>query len=334
MTSNFDKLVSEGDFDPLDSLLRMAQWPDDAPDPLDELLRLARWPEPAAESGDDWRQQMVRWQSRTHAGDVHAKSPRELAATVGRKAVRTAWVIAGSLVAVVFAALTLYSIRLVSERLSMDTITKVVPDLTPQASISTSAPHDRDFPLPEVREVLPDAALFQDTSITREELYQRMQRARYQLRTRLEDQNPVDQILTLRIAEPDGDLQELVQPLLDHRAEHERRLLERFSSFSGGRASAAMEVLSCIGSDASLPLLMQLSRQPATHVAAVRALLKLAEPRMLVRLAQNEPDYALREEIVAALRTRGDEQRLVFILAEQGEYSCLKPGLEFWQSEQ
>jgi len=79
-----------------------------------------------------------------------------------------------------------------------------------------------------------------------------------------------------------------------------------------------------------VPLVLQLSRNPATHAPAVRALLRIADTRMLARFALNESDPELQEEITAALRARGDKQTLFFVLAVQGEYSCLESGSDLW----
>jgi hypothetical protein len=145
------------------------------------------------------------------------------------------------------------------------------------------------------------------------------------------DGDVIDRLLAQRIADPDGDLQDLSQPLLAERAQCEARLLERFNTFAGAQEAAAIELLSCVGSEASVPLLMQLSHKPATHAPAVRALLKIAGTKTLARLAFNEWNPDLREEITAALRARGDEQTAVFVLATQGEQSCSKPGSASWQ---
>ncbi len=149
--------------------------------------------------------------------------------------------------------------------------------------------------------------------------YQRMLRARRQARASSEGEDAIDRIVAQRIANPDGDLQELVQPLLADRAECERRLLERFHTFADEQEAAAIEVLGSVGGEASLPLVRQLSFRPATHAPAIRALLKIADTTLLARLAFNEADPDLRKEIAAALRARGDTQTLVFVLAVQGE---------------
>ena len=75
-----------------------------------------------------------------------------------------------------------------------------------------------------------------------------------------------------------------MQPLLAERAECEQRLLERFRALDDERASAAIELLGCVGSEASVPLVLQARVNPATHAPAVRTLSKIADARMLAWL--------------------------------------------------
>jgi hypothetical protein len=297
---------------------------------LDKVLRMARWPEPAADSLSRLRRQIARWQSQ-RAADPQPQ----------RKQRRMAWAVAGSVaVAALLMALTLVSLRLLGDRSSVDVPANVARDLPPEVPSPAATAADRDARPTDARETSPEATILQDTLtaanppvLTRPlppgERYQRMFRARRWPRA-AESTDPIDRIVAQRAADPDGDLQQLVEPLLDDRAESERRLLERFHTFAGERATAAIELLGCVGSEASLPLLQQLSCRPPTHAPALRVLLKIADPRLLARLALNESDPELREEITAALRARGDKQTLVFVLADQGEYSCLRSGSDWW----
>ena len=155
--------------------------------------------------------------------------------------------------------------------------------------------------------------------------------ARYRIGLPSDGGDVIDQLLVQRIAEPDGDLQELVEPLLADRAHYEGRLLERFQTFSGEQELAAIELLSCIGSDACVPLLLRLSHRAATRVPAIHALLRTADTRTLTWLALREWNPDLREEITAALRARGDEQAVAFVLATQGERSWSTLGSDSWQ---
>ncbi len=322
MKSDSNKRAADGDVDPLDELLRSAQWPDDASDPLDQLLRMAQWPEPAVDSLPHWRQQMAGWRSRPAADPVSARPKREASPARQRQRRRMAWALVGSAsVAAFFMAMTLWISGLPGDKSSASLPTKVARDLAPKAPPSIGTSERRDFRPIDAMETFPAAAVFQSP----EELYLRMSRARNQVWALPKDEDAIDRILAQRIAEPGGNLEDLVQPLLAERAECEQRLLERFRALDDERASAAIELLGCVGSEASVPLVLQARVNPATHAPAVRTLSKIADARMLAWLALDESDPDLRDEITAALRVRGDKQTLVFVLAVQGEYSCLVP---------
>jgi hypothetical protein len=142
----------------------------------------------------------------------------------------------------------------------------------------------------------------------------------------------IDSLLARRIVEPNGDLEELVQPFLLRRAEFEQRLLGRFGTFLGEEEPAAIDLLGCLGGEASVPLLMHESLKPATHAAAVRALLRIADTPTLGRLVRREWDADLREEILAALRSRDDKQIVVSVLITdtEGDQSCLDFRSDSW----
>jgi hypothetical protein len=139
----------------------------------------------------------------------------------------------------------------------------------------------------------------------------------------------IDHIIARRIADPDGNLEELVQPLMARQAVFERRMLARFSTFLGERETAAVELLGWLGSETSLPLLRHERYKPSAHVAAVRALIQLADDRMLARLERQEWDADLREEIAAELRSRNDRQIETSTLFK-GDQSCIETGSDSW----
>ena len=136
----------------------------------------------------------------------------------------------------------------------------------------------------------------------------------------------IHQFLARRLVQPDSDLEQLAEPLCDRHHEIERRLLQCFGRLSGEQQSAAIELLGCVGSEASVPLLMRLRHKPSTHEPAVRVLIKLADGRTLSRLLRSESDPVLRVEIAAALYTKNDQQTLRFVLASEGDMSCREPG--------
>jgi hypothetical protein len=139
----------------------------------------------------------------------------------------------------------------------------------------------------------------------------------------------LDRMLAERTIEPSGDLQQWAEPLMAERAEFERLLLDRFDIFTGEQQTAAIELLGCIGGEASVPRLLYCSHKPAAHAPAIRALLRIADTRTLAWLAGDELDPGLQEEIMAALSSGAEEQSPVFALSNEGVGPCFKCGLQF-----
>jgi hypothetical protein len=318
------------DADPLDALLRLAQWPDDDPDPLNQLLRVAQWPEPPADPVRDRRYLYARL-SLVDSSD-------------GRRKRTKVFAVAGlTAVAVSLMVLLLWSARVARDRSATHVATTSDHDVAPHVSKlepgATTA--DRTFrptlaqaPSPKAEVERATAPEISPSTISRAmapgELRLRMLLARSRARSSSEADELIHGFLAHRVAEPDGDLEGLIQPLLARRAELEQRLLGQFHRFAGEQQSAAIELLGRLGGRASMPLLLQLRLRPSTHVVAVRALLNIADARTLARLALTEGDLVLRKEITAALRDRGDRQTLSFVLATEGERPCLEPDLESW----
>ena len=299
--------------DSLDELLRSALWPDDASDPLDRLLRLAQWPEPAAGSLPDVRQ-IAR----------QARRKRTLA-------------LGGAAAAVLLLAAALWNLRNPAEDSPPGFAKTVVADALPPPirRSGTARSGDRAMdgprsisaaasPAPSVADDEPSQALpFGEVRL-------RMIRARNGGRATSKEEAAIDSLLARRIVEPDGDLEELAQPFLLRRAEFEQRLLGRFGTFVGEEEPAAIDLLGCLGGEASVPLVMHESLKPATHAAAVRALLRIADTPTLARLVRREWDAELREEILAALRSRDDKQEVVSVLITEGDQSCLDFRSDSW----
>ena len=251
----------------LDDLLKTAQWPDRDSDPLDKLLRTARWPEANAEASRLWQW----WRDQQHFRHV-----------VDLRKVKWRNVTFAALAAAVTASFIVLTVWNKQPSRSKPVVAE------PAIVAGNSAPKPI---VPAATSAHVDSFNFaagpRRIFTTRpEDIIEQMQLARSQALTRLapESDDPIDQILAQRIAEPDGDLQELAEPLLADREDSERHLLERLQTFTGERAVAATELLGCIGSEVSLPYLMRLSRMPQTHEPAVRALLKLADTRILRNL--------------------------------------------------
>ena len=85
--------------------------------------------------------------------------------------------------------------------------------------------------------------------------------------------------------------------------ERDRRWYEIRKS-KGRRRVAAVRLLGRVGTPSSVPFLHQLTRVPDLHDAGVRALVGLADPETLARLATVETDTALRRDLVCALLKR------------------------------
>jgi hypothetical protein len=266
-------------------LLCRAQWPDDDSDPLDRLLRAAQWPEMVEKSSPDVRRIGLR-----------RKRKRILA-------------VAGAAAAAVFiAAVAIWAARNFGQESAGGSWIVETP---PVIAVTGENPRKVPRPLPSQEERL------------------RLILEQVRARTAADDAE-IDRIIARRVAEPEGDLAELVQPLTARRAELEQRLLARVKVLLGEREAAAVDLLGSLGSEASLPLLRRERLKPSTHVVAVRALVKLADSRTLARLERQEWDDDLREEISEALRSRRDTQTTVSTLFTEGDQSCPERQSDFW----
>ena len=106
----------------------------------------------------------------------------------------------------------------------------------------------------------------------------------------------LERIVAGRVAEPGGDLRALTRPLLAQRAEYERRLLECFRNLNVAPRMAALNVLGCIGSEASTPLVLYASLHPSLHQPAIRAMIEIGDAETLARLTPKEADAELQNE--------------------------------------
>ena len=266
-----------------------------ARDSLDELLRSAQWPDDAADPLDRLLH-MAQWPELVGNSlpDV-----RRIVRRTKRKRILTA---VGAAAAVLFAAVAFRAALHVGDKPAGGTR----PAEAPQAK---SAVDDQ----PKTVSQLPPR-----------EVRLRMILEQVREKTAADDKT-LDCVIAGRIAEPGGDLEELVQPLMPRRAELEQRLLERFTMFVGEREPAAVELLGCLGGETSLPLLKRERFKPATHAAAIRALLNLADSETLARLERQELDVGLREEIAADLQSRGEKQTTASsLIFDKGDQSCLE----------
>jgi hypothetical protein len=262
---------------------------------LEELLRSAQWPDDAADPLDHLLR-MAQWP------EPVGNSLPDVRRIVRRKRRKKILAAVAAAAAVLFAAVAFRAARHIGDK----SASGARPPAAPQARLAADdQPKTASQPLPP------------------REVRLRMILEQVQEKTAADDE-AIDRIIARRIAEPDGDLGELVQPLMSRRAEFEQRLLERFNMFLGEREPAAVELLGCLGSETSLPLLKRERSKSSTHAAAVRALLNLADSESLAQLEREEWDAGLRDEVTAALQARDDKQTTAStVIFEKGDQSCL-----------
>jgi hypothetical protein len=271
---------------------------------LDELLRVAHWPDEASDPLDgllrlaQWPEPGERLLPNVRRIDRHRTRMRIVAAI-------------GVAAAVLLAAVAIWTAP-DSGGKSSDGVPNTAAVLPPSAAQAIADDPKSVAPSLQPREVRLRA------------IFEQVRRV-----SAAEDES-IDRIVAQRVAEPDGDLEELVQPLLPRRADVEQRLLRRFSTFVGPRESAAVELLGRLGSKASLPLLMCERFKPATHAAAIYALLELADARTLARLEDDEWDDDLRQEIADAAQSQESPQRTTSTLFTQGDQSCVECRSDYW----
>jgi len=135
-------------------------------------------------------------------------------------------------------------------------------------------------------------------------------------------------VIEARLAEPAGDLSDLVGPLLAERAHHEMTLLWHMQSAqSAARRKVAIELLGWVGSDRAVPVLLEASRHGEFHAPATRALARLADSELVGRLAQAESDTTLQQELLAELFARRDGRSLAVFLASVRDRSTFDSAL-------
>ncbi len=265
-----------------------------ADDSLDELLRSAKWPDDASDPLNRLLL-MAEWP------ELVGNPLPDVRRIVRRKTRKKILAAVGAAAAVVFAAVAFR----VAWHAGDSSAGGTRPPEAPQAELAVD-----------------------DLSKTVSQLPSREVRLRMILeqireKSAAEDET-IDRIVALRIADPDGDLSELVQPLLARRAEFEQRILARFGTFIGERESVAVELLGCLGGETSLPLVLNERLKPSVHAVAVRAALALADSETLAQLERQEWDVNLQQQIKAVLRSRDDKQTTTSTqIFERGDQSCL-----------
>jgi hypothetical protein len=274
-------------------------------DSLDELLRLAQWPDEASDPLDG----LLRLAQWPKPGERSLPDARRI-----QRQRKWRWTLAAAsaVAAILLAGVVVWTARGLGDKDSN------IPGT--RCPTAVGMPTGDNTP-PEVAHSAPDTLRGE-----------RLNTVLAKLRSVgiFEDDTVLDRIVDRRIAEPDGDLEKLVQPLVARRADFEQRLLGRFYMFTGRREPVAVEMLGCIGSDASVPLLLHVRFKSSTHAAAIRALLKLADVGTLAQLEFQEPDAGLRQEISAALPPRDDGQMTVSTpIFEKGDQLCSEVRSDF-----
>jgi hypothetical protein len=320
MNSDPDRPAAEGTGDPLDDLLRSAQWPEPS-DRLDDLLRMARWPEPAVDPLDRWLAK-ARWPEPAEEL-ARCRAPWDQTLLLARKHRRRLLAFTG------LAASLLAAVAFWGWQVARHTTSPVVA-----AKIAAGVPAAKDLPRATIpgkatgRIGGPASPAHAAAGISRPAtpaeirlFYRRL--ARQKARARFDSGTFLEAVVARRVAEPATDLQELTRPLQAERAGCEQRLLQCFRGLTLEQQAAAIDVLGCIGSEASTPLLLRASLQAALHGPAIRAIGKIGDAETIARLVPKEADAELQEEMLAALLGRGEPRAVAAYLD-----LVTRPGLE------
>lgn len=289
------------------------------PDPLDRLLQSAAWPEPEPERVARLEQRW-RWLSR-------ARARRK------RRSRAVAWLaVAVGLLAAVALGWRLLRPSGKSEGTApgwQTVATEQPPPQTAEQEPITQRPQDEPLvnDLPQVRPEKVDSLAPSRPATAYEALvFRSITRNR-----RLAVQEPADDLLELalrrRLSDSEADLDEVAKPLLAARQSYERALVWQVQDASGPRQVAAIELLGCVGSRQSIPLLIELSRRAPTHAPAMRALARLADPDTLGQLASLETDAKLQQELMAELLGRQDRRSVAAYLTLVSTRSTSQPAL-------
>lgn len=281
--------------DSLDELLRLAYWPDESDDPIDQLLATAQWPDLPAQ----------------------ALTPSQSGA---RRAYVVALAVTASIVAFAVWGFTPSGMRHTRRE---------VEDRLPQAKGRNTAANGQSNRI----SVLPIRNASPSLVHPRLHTTQRLEELRFQtilVRNLQGVSSEIDKtlvtFLSRREALPGEDLEPIIEKLRGDRTQIERRLMDYSARLSGRQQVAAIELLSAIGSEASVPLLLRLRLKESTREPALRAIIKLADVKTLSRLWRSEPDPTLRSDILEAIHARADQQTLFFTLATEGKSVCRKHG--------
>jgi hypothetical protein len=116
----------------------------------------------------------------------------------------------------------------------------------------------------------------------------------------------VDLAIEQLVRHPDRRVPDVAQPLLADRQWSEAALAARVRQFSGAEKVAAIRLLADIATPRSLGLMRQYSEFPEVHADVLRGMARLCDCASLGRLAVEERDSSLRQELLSMLLARGD----------------------------
>ncbi len=259
---------------------------------LDRLLEQAAWPEPSAEQIDRLR---ARW--------------RAIVRSRRRQRVGAACAVAATLLV----AATIFAVRSVDSQPKPIARQEAADGANGMRADSSSSP-----PATSIQPTQGNAKLDSAVVESREpNLYERALLARKAVERRKEEPNTprqephattVEQLVAALANDPRADVEAQLALASRHLARSERRLWEMAASADARQRRGAAIVLSRIGTPRSLNVLMNLTRYPDTHPAAVAGLCRLAAASDLANLASVEVDPPLRREVLAALLERQSQE--------------------------
>lgn len=114
---------------------------------------------------------------------------------------------------------------------------------------------------------------------------------------------------------PNADPAKVAAALLLSKNFNESRLLSILEGGSPAERKASLKLLGEIGSPRVVPDLLRATADANLHVAAIRALSKIADSATIEQLAHEEPSKELQRVLLAALLGRGDVESLRLYLS-------------------
>jgi hypothetical protein len=126
-------------------------------------------------------------------------------------------------------------------------------------------------------------------------------------------QDRIDKAVT-SLALRQQTLDELQVDLTTQAADCEQHLVGLIQQSTGAKRRAAIQLLSAIGTQRSLPTLMALAQSAELRKDAIPGIARLASPQLLARLAMMETDVAMQRQLMAALLERNTRESVDLFL--------------------